>query len=70
MNYATAPIAADFGIRRPLMASIRRAAAAVWAAIDRANERKCYCKMLEDDELLRDIGITREQIRQALAECS
>jgi uncharacterized protein YjiS (DUF1127 family) len=70
MNYATAPIAADFGIREPLMVTIRRAAAALRAAIDRANKRKCYRKILQDDDLLRDIGVTREQVRRALAECS
>jgi uncharacterized protein YjiS (DUF1127 family) len=69
MNYDTAPIAADFGIRDPLMATIRRAAAALWAAIDRANQRKCYRRMLENEDLLRDIGVTREQVRRAFAEC-
>ena len=69
MNYATAPIAADLGIGEPLMATIRRAAAALRAAIHRANERKCYRKMLQDDDLLRDIGVTREHVRRALAAC-
>jgi uncharacterized protein YjiS (DUF1127 family) len=69
MYYDTAPIVADLGIHDPLMATIRRAAAALRAAIGRANERKCYRRMLENEELLRDIGVTREQVRRALAEC-
>jgi uncharacterized protein YjiS (DUF1127 family) len=36
--------------------------------MDRANERKGYRKMLQDDDLLRDIGVTREQVRRALAQ--
>jgi uncharacterized protein YjiS (DUF1127 family) len=70
MNYAATPIAADFGIREPLMSNLRRAAAALWAAIDRANRRKCHRRMLENEDLLRDLGLTREQVRQAFAECS
>lgn len=69
MTYANTPIAADFGIREPLTATLRRAAAALWAAIDRANRRKCYRRMIENEDLLRDLGVTREQIRQAFAEC-
>jgi uncharacterized protein YjiS (DUF1127 family) len=69
MNYATAPIAADLGIGDPLMATLHRAVAALRAAIDRANERKCYRRILQDEDLLRDIGVTREQVRRALAEC-
>ena len=52
------------------MAALHRAAAAVWSAIDRANQRECYRQMLENEELLRDIGVTREQVQGALAECS
>ena len=69
MNYATTPIAASLGIREPLMAALRRAAAALYAAITRANARKACHKMLQSDELLRDIGVTREQVRRALTEC-
>ena len=69
MNYAAAPIAADLGIREPLMAALRRAAAALYAAIKRANARKAYREMLQSDELLRDVGVTREQVRRALTEC-
>ena len=43
---------------------------AIWSAIDRANQRKCYRQLLENEELLRDIGVTREQVQRALAECS
>ena len=68
MNYATTPIAANLGIR-DLMAALRRAAAALYAAITRANARKACRKMLQSDELLRDIGVTREQVRRALTEC-
>ena len=69
MNYATAPVATDLGIREPLMAAIRGAAAANRAAKARANERMGYRMMLEDDHLLRDIGVTCGQVRRALAGC-
>ena len=70
MTYASAnaPVAADFDVRELVIAAIRRAAAAVRAAARRADERKCYRTMLQHDELLRDTGITREQLRQALAD--
>jgi uncharacterized protein YjiS (DUF1127 family) len=51
-----------------VLAVLRRAAAAVRAAI--ARERKGHLQLLErDDACLCDIGVTREQVRQALAEC-
>ena len=65
---ANAPVAADFDLRELVVAAIRRAAAGLRASARRADERKCYRTMLHREELLRDTGITREQVRQALAE--
>ena len=69
MTYATAPVAADLGIREPFMAAVRRAVATIHTAAARANERRGYRLMLQNDKVLRDIGMTREQVLHALAEC-
>ncbi|MFO1210493.1 MAG: hypothetical protein U1E40_14945 [Amaricoccus sp.] len=69
MNYAAAPIAADLGIRESLKDVMHRAAAALHAAIERRRARRDYRRMLESNDTLRDVGITREQVRQALREC-
>ncbi len=36
------------------------------AVRERHEARRSYLRLLESDELLRDIGITREDVRQAL----
>jgi uncharacterized protein YjiS (DUF1127 family) len=70
MFYATAPVPTDLDIHEPVMRAIRGAAAALCAAIARAHARRCYRQLLDrDDDLLRDVGIDREQVRKALADC-
>ena len=68
MTYtASAPIAADLGIRDAF--SIDRLFAAAHAAIARAKLRRQYKQMLAcDDHILNDIGVSRDDIRKALRE--
>ena len=47
---------------------MRRLAAAIAAADARARQRQEYKRVMECDEILRDVGITREDIRQAMGE--
>ena len=69
MTYATAPIAADLGIREPLMSAARRAVAAIRAATARAKQKGYRLMLIGDDDYLPDIGVTRDQVRRALADC-
>ena len=70
MFYATAPVATDIDIHEPVLAVLRGAAAAVRAAVARHRDRKGYRQLLErDDAYLRDIGVTRGQVRQVLSGC-
>jgi uncharacterized protein YjiS (DUF1127 family) len=47
-----------------------RVAAAVRAAWARAEARRAYRRLLESDaSVLRDIGVTRGDVRQALHDC-
>ena len=68
MTYtASAPIAADLGIRNSF--SIVRLLAAANAAIVRAKLCRQYKQMLAcDDHILNDIGVSRDDIRKALRE--
>jgi uncharacterized protein YjiS (DUF1127 family) len=45
-----------------------RIAAAVAAAMARAKARQSYRQMLENEDLLRDVGVTRDDVRRALQE--
>jgi hypothetical protein len=47
---------------------VSRVAAAVAAAMARAKARQDYRRLLDNDELMRDAGIRREDVRRALAE--
>jgi uncharacterized protein YjiS (DUF1127 family) len=38
------------------------------AAWTRGNERRAYRRLLECDDVLRDVGITRDDVRKAMAE--
>ena len=68
MNFSpAAPIAADFGIREPFLMVARHIASAVRAAHARSKGRRAYRQMLLcEDHILRDIGVTRADVRQAL----
>lgn len=47
---------------------MRRLAAAIAAAEDRARQRRDYEHLLESDEIMRDAGLTRDEVRRALHE--
>jgi uncharacterized protein YjiS (DUF1127 family) len=47
---------------------LARIAAAVCAMNARARARHDYRRLLENDELMRDVGIRRQDVRNALAE--
>lgn len=47
----------------------RRLAAAVSAAMGRARARHEYRRLLQCDEIMRDIGVDRVEVRRALMEC-
>ena len=51
------------------MATMGRAAAAFHAAIERHRARRDYRRVLACEETMRDVGVSREQVRRALAEC-
>jgi uncharacterized protein YjiS (DUF1127 family) len=47
-----------------------RIAAAIRAHLERMKERQGYRQMLaRDDDMLRDMGVTRDDVRHALNEC-
>ena len=71
MTYAfsNAPSAAHSGIRESFSAVVARVVSTVGASMARRRARKSYHAMLQDDELLRDVGISREDVKRALAEC-
>jgi uncharacterized protein YjiS (DUF1127 family) len=70
MFFATAAVPTDLDIHEPVMNAIRAAAAALRAAVARAHERRGYRQLLARDEAcLQDVGVTREQVRKALADC-
>ena len=62
--------AADRGIRTTLKSFATRATAAVHDARARAKARGDYRQMLDcEDHFLRDVGLTRADIRNAYREC-
>jgi uncharacterized protein YjiS (DUF1127 family) len=67
-----APTAAD--VLNPAQAAagmVNRLGASIRAALARSNARRQYRQMLAYDEhLLHDIGVTRDEVRQALRDCS
>ena len=68
-SYATSRIAVDIASPNPLWKDVvARCAGACRAALARAEARRAYKLMLQDDHLLRDIGISRGDVRQALRE--
>jgi uncharacterized protein YjiS (DUF1127 family) len=71
MLYTPSHVATDLDLYEAVMALLRRATAAVRAAIARARKRHSYRQLLKrDNAYLRDIGVTRDEIRHALAELS
>ena len=62
---STIPGASHPGLLATLAAKLARALRAVH---ERQEARRSYLRLLESDELLRDIGITREDVLQALLE--
>ncbi|MFO1141726.1 MAG: hypothetical protein U1E59_04935 [Amaricoccus sp.] len=77
MNYASAPIAADLGLNESLTDAMRRAAVALQAALARRKARRAeirsvrhdYERMLGNEDMLRDAGVSREEVYRALAGC-
>lgn len=70
-SYATPRIADDIASPNRLWkAVVARCADACRAALARAEARRAYRRMLQwdDEHLLRDIGISRGDVRQALRE--
>lgn len=60
----------DLGIREAIAASARRAVAAVHAAAARRRARREYRHLLDcEDHVLKDIGLSRIDLRAALMEC-
>ena len=49
---------------------VARVTAAVVAARARAQARRDYRRLLDDEELLSDIGVRRQDLRKALADVS
>ena len=45
-----------------------RITTAVAAATARARTRREYRRMLDNDELMRDVGVSRAEVRRALAD--
>jgi uncharacterized protein YjiS (DUF1127 family) len=63
-------VATDLDLYQPVMALLRRATTAVRAAIARARKRHSYRQLLKrDNAYLRGIGVSRDEIRHALAGC-
>ena len=70
MTTLTHTAAADLGIRSALQTMADRAAATVREMLARAKARHDYRHMLDcEDHFLRDVGLTRADIRQAYHEC-
>ena len=49
---------------------VARVTAAVVTARVRAQARRDYRRLLDDEELLRDVGVRRQDVRKALADVS
>ena len=49
---------------------VARVTAAVVTARVRAQARRDYRRLLDDEELLRDVGVPRQDVRKALADVS
>jgi uncharacterized protein YjiS (DUF1127 family) len=45
-----------------------RITTAVAAAMTRARKRREYRRMLDNDELMQDVGVSRAEVRRALAD--
>jgi uncharacterized protein YjiS (DUF1127 family) len=55
-------------VRNAAAQAARQVAEGFRAAWTRGNERRAYRRLLECDDVLRDIGITRDDVRKAMAE--
>lgn len=70
MTTLTQMTATDLGIRSALQAIAGRAAAAMRDALARAKARYDYRHMLAcEDGVLRDVGVTRADVREAYRTC-
>jgi uncharacterized protein YjiS (DUF1127 family) len=60
---------ADFAISGQASPGIMaRITTAVAAAMTRARKRREYRRMLDNDELMQDVGVSRAEVRRALAD--
>jgi len=69
MPYGTASLVADLGAYQSVSNLVERIAASLHAAAERSEKRRDYRKLLRDERLLDDLGLTRKQVRQAIADC-
>ncbi len=65
-TFITAADFATFGHASPGI--VARITTAVAAAMARARTRREYRRMLDNDEIMRDVGVSRAEVRRALAD--
>jgi uncharacterized protein YjiS (DUF1127 family) len=63
---ATNPTVTGHTVRNAAGQAVRQVADGIRAAWIRGNERRAYRRLLECDDILRDIGITRADVREAM----
>jgi uncharacterized protein YjiS (DUF1127 family) len=67
-TFTTDASATGHALRNAAAQAVRQVAGSIRAAWVRGNDRRAYRRLLECDDILRDTGITRDDVRQAMAE--